>query len=42
MYSSLLFTSFFACSQSFDKQGTEVNVEPTTEPAEEPAEEPAG
>jgi hypothetical protein len=45
MYSSLLFTSLFACSQSFDKQGTEVNVEPSNEPAAqpgEPAEEPSG
>lgn len=41
MYSSLLFTSFFACSQSFDKEGTEVNVEPAEEPAEEPAGEPS-
>ena len=39
MYSSLLFASFFACSQSFDKEGTEVNVDTATE---EPSEEPSG
>ena len=39
MYSSLLFASFFACSQSFDKEGTEVNVDTATEePSGEPSE----
>ena len=39
MYSSLLFASFFACSQSFDEKGTEVNVDTATEePSGEPSE----
>jgi hypothetical protein len=44
MNPSFLFASLFACSQSFDKQGTEVNVEPANEPETqlEPSEEPSG
>lgn len=37
MYSSLLFASFFACSQSFNKEGNEVNVDTATEPSGDPS-----